>query len=76
MVLRILILTISTLGGCGGLDRTDFLTFSTLGEYRGVLKELICNIFYFVMSVVVLKEQIFNIFYFGEGVVGSEGTDF
>ena len=41
-----------------------------------VLKELICNIFYFVHGVVVLKEQIFNIFYFGEGVVVLIRSDF
>ena len=32
MVLKELILTVSTLGGCGGLERTDFkfLTLSTV----------------------------------------------
>ena len=30
-----------------------------------IIKELIFNIFYFVIGVVVLKELIFKIFYFG-----------
>ena len=41
MVLKELILTISTLGGCGGLERTDFQ------ECLIFLKELILNSFYF-----------------------------
>ena len=40
------VLTVSTLGGCGSLQRTDLLTVSSLGR-RGVFKELICNTFYF-----------------------------
>ena len=31
MVLKGLILTVSSLGGCGGLERTDFLQFLVLG---------------------------------------------
>ena len=38
MVLKELILTVSTLGGCGGLERTDFLTVSTLGWCGGLGK--------------------------------------
>ena len=33
--------------GCGGPERTDFLTVSTLEEGVVVLKELIFNSFYF-----------------------------
>ena len=39
MVLKELILTVSTLGGCGGLERTEFLQF-LLWEGVVVLKEL------------------------------------
>ena len=35
MVLKELILTVSTLGGCGSLERSDFNSF-TLGGYGGV----------------------------------------
>ena len=38
--------TISTLGGCGSLERTDFKQF-LLWEGVVVLKELILNTFYF-----------------------------
>ena len=41
-----LIFTVSTLGGCGGLERTDFSQF-LLWEGVVVLKELILNSFYF-----------------------------
>ena len=41
-----LILTVSNLGGCGGLERTDFYQFP-LWEGAVVLKELIFNGFYF-----------------------------
>ena len=46
MVLKELVFTISTSGGCGGLDRTDFKQFLI---WKGVvvLKELILNSFYF-----------------------------
>ena len=40
MVLKELTLTVSTLGGCGGLERTDFNSFY-FGEGVVVLKELI-----------------------------------
>ena len=46
MVLKELILTVSTLGGCGGLERTDFNMF-LLSEGLVVFKELIFNSFYF-----------------------------
>ena len=46
VVLKELIFTVSTLGGCGGLERTDFLQF-LLWEGVVVLKELIFNSFYF-----------------------------
>ena len=35
MVLKKLTLTVSTLGGCGGLERTDFFTVSMLGGCGG-----------------------------------------
>ena len=38
-VLKELILTVSTLGGCGGVDRTDFNSFYFWGVWQ--LKELI-----------------------------------
>ena len=46
MVLEELIFTVSTLGGCGGLERTDFEQF-LLWEGVVVLKELIFHSFYF-----------------------------
>ena len=46
MVLEELILTLFTLGECGGLERTDFSHFLLWGEVV-VLKELIIHIFYF-----------------------------
>ena len=66
------------MGGCGGLERTDFSQF-VLWEGVVVLKELILNSFYFGTGlegtdfsqfvlwegVVVLKELILNSFYFG-----------
>ena len=64
MVLKELILTVSTLGGCGGLERTDFNSFY-FGRVVVVLKELIFNSFYIWEGVVVLKELIFNSFYIG-----------
>ena len=44
MVLKEMILTVSTFGGCGGLERNDFLQFL---YWEGVvlLKELIFNSF-------------------------------
>ena len=45
MVLIELIFNSFYLGGCGGLERTDFLTVYTLGRC-GVLKELIFNSFF------------------------------
>ena len=46
MVLKELILTVSTMGGCGSLERTDFSQF-IIWEGVVVLKELIFNSFYF-----------------------------
>ena len=46
MVLKELILTVSTLEGCGGLERTNFNSFY-FGRCVVVLKELIFNSFYF-----------------------------
>ena len=54
-------LTVSILGGCGGLERTDFEHF-LLWEGVVVLKELIFQ-FCILEGVVVLKELIFNSFY-------------
>ena len=45
MVLQELILTATILGGCGGLERTDFSQFP-LWEAVVALKELILNSFY------------------------------
>ena len=36
MVLKELILTVSILGGCGGLERTDFSQISSLGGCGGL----------------------------------------
>ena len=44
LFLKELILTVSTLGGCGGLERTDYLTVSTLEGYVLFLKELILTV--------------------------------
>ena len=71
--------TVSTLGGCGGLERTDFEQF-LLWEGMVVLKEFILNRFYFGgcgglertdfeqfllwEGVVVMKELILNSFLF------------
>ena len=46
MVFKELIFNSFYLGGCGGLERTDFKQF-LLWEGVVVLKELICNSFYF-----------------------------
>ena len=47
MFLKELILTVSPLGGCGGLERSHFLTGVLLWEGVVVLKELIFNSFFF-----------------------------
>ena len=57
--------TVSTLGGCGGLERNSFLTVSHFGRVWCSVKELIFNSFSFVMDVVVFKGLIFNSFSFG-----------
>ena len=46
VVLKDLILSVSTFRGCGGLERTDFNSF-LLSEGVLVLKELIFSSFYF-----------------------------
>ena len=46
MVLKELVFTISTLGGCGALERTNFEQF-LLWEGVVVLKELVFYYFYF-----------------------------
>ena len=46
MVLKELILTFSTVGACGGLERTGFLTVSTFGGCGG-LERTDFNSFYF-----------------------------
>ena len=74
MVLKELIFTVCTLGGCDGLERTEFSQF-LLWEGVVVLKELILNSFYFGRGVVVLKELIFHSFTLG-GCGGLERTDF
>ena len=71
--------TVPILGGCGGLERTDFQQFLIweavvvlkqlnfkflLWERVVVLKELIFKFLYWE-GVVVLKEPIFNRFYIG-----------
>ena len=63
MVLQELIFTVSTLEGCGGLERTDFSQFLL---WDGVLvsQELIFNSSTWE-GVVVLKELIFHSFYIG-----------
>ena len=63
MVLQELIFTVSTLEGCGGLERTDFSQFLL---WDGVLvsQELIFNSFY-LGGCGVLKELIFHSFYIG-----------
>ena len=61
MVLKELILTISTLGGgSGGLEKIDFNNFY-FGEEVVVLKRTDFNSFYFGEEVVVLKELILTV---------------
>ena len=64
MVLKELIFTVSTLGGCGGLERTDFSQF-LLWEGVMVLKELILNSFYFGRVWWSWNGLNFYSFYFG-----------
>ena len=58
-------LTVSTLGGSGGLERTNFKV-SSLGGCDGLEKT---DSLQFLLwdGVMVLKELIFNSFYFGRG---------
>ena len=66
MVLKELILSVSTLGGCGGLERTDFFTVSMLGGCGGLERP---DFYQFPLweDVVVSKELIFNSFHAGRG---------
>ena len=57
-------LTVSTLGRCGGLERTDCSQF-LYWEGVVVLQELIFHSFYFGRVWWSLKELIFNSFYIG-----------
>ena len=59
---------VSTLGGCGGLERTDFYQFP-LWEGVVVLKELNLKQFLFWEGIVVLKELTFNSFILWTGVL-------
>ena len=61
-------LTVSTLGGCGGPERTDFKQFLTSGVCAG-LERTDFKQFLLWVGVVVLKELILNSFYFGKSVV-------
>ena len=81
----------STLGGCGGLERTDFEQF-LLWEGVMVLKELILNSFYFgrvwwswknsfwtdstLGGCGGLERTDFEQFLLWEGMAGLERTDF
>ena len=60
MLLKELILTVSMLGGCGGLEKNSFLTVSMLGGCGGLEKSHFSN-FLIWEVVVVLKELIFYI---------------
>ena len=61
MVLKELILTVSTLGGgYGGLERIDFNSFY-FGEEEVVLKELILTVPTWGEEAVVLKELILTV---------------
>ena len=63
MVLKELVFYHFYFGGCGGLERTDFLTVSTLGGCGG-LERTDFEQFLLWEGVVVLKELILNSFYF------------
>ena len=65
VVLKELILTVSMLGGCGGLDKNSFLTGFLLWGGCGGLERTDFNSFYCWEGVVVLKELISNCFYCG-----------
>ena len=58
MILKELILTVSTLGGCGGLERTDFKQF-LLWKGVVIMKELIS------ITISTMGGPDFNSFYFG-----------
>ena len=57
MVLKVLDLTVSTLRGCGGLERSDFKHFLLFRRY-GSLERTNFNTFYFGKGMAVLKELI------------------
>ena len=76
MVLKELILTVSTLGQCNGPERTDFEQL-ILWEGVVVLKELIFNTFYCWDSAVVPERTDFEqLIYFGNRCGGLERTHF
>ena len=60
MVLKELILTVSTLGRYGSLERTDFNSFY-FGKVWCSLERTDFNSFYFGECVVVLKELILTV---------------
>ena len=60
---------------CGGLERTDFTTVSTLGGCGGLERTDFSQFLLWDLGVVVLKELIFNSFYFGGSVVVLIRTD-
>ena len=70
MVLKELILTVSTLGGCSGLERTDFNSFYFERVWQ-LLKELILTVSTLILIVSTLRvwqwfeRTDFNSFYFG-----------
>ena len=77
MVLKELIFTVSTLGGCGSLERTDFsqfLLFCVGCGGCGNLERTDFSQFLYWEAVVVLKKLIFSIFIWDCG--GLEKTDF
>ena len=71
MVLKELIFTVSILGGCGSLERTDFYILTVVSTLRGCggLERTDFLQFLFGKSVVVLKELIFYSFLCWKGVV-------
>ena len=71
VVLTELILTVFTLGGCGGLENTDLNRFYFGGVV--IIKELIFNIFLLLEGV--LKELILTVFTLG-GCGGFESIEF
>ena len=75
MILKELILRVSTLGVNGGLKKKSFLTAFYIERDVVVLKELIFNSFYIGRQLVVLKELILTVSTLG-GCGSLERTDF